>query len=241
MKCGIYGIRNIVDGKWYVGQSVRIEERRGRHFGRLAQGTHFNEHLQASYNCYGKECFDFHILEEVPEDMLDIRERSWIEYYESTQKRYGYNREDGGSFSKRHSEETKLKIGKAHKGKIITKEMRLKMSLAHIGKKLSEETCRNMSIARKGHTTSLETRRKIGEANKGNKHFLGHRHSPESIIKMSLASKGRPKSAEHCQSLSEAHKGEKNFNFGKHFSEEHRKHLSESIKKAMAIYNAKRR
>jgi predicted GIY-YIG superfamily endonuclease len=26
--CGIYGIRNVVNGKWYVGQSVDVENRR---------------------------------------------------------------------------------------------------------------------------------------------------------------------------------------------------------------------
>jgi len=64
---GIYGIRNMVDGKWYVGQSVQIEVRRECHFSLAKHGKHYNAHLQRAFLKYGKENFEFRILEETTE------------------------------------------------------------------------------------------------------------------------------------------------------------------------------
>ncbi len=57
----------------------------------------------------------------------------------------------------RLTEDHKLKIAAANKGRIVSAETRLKLSIANKGKpscnkgkKFSEETCRKMSIARKG-------------------------------------------------------------------------------------------
>jgi len=47
-------------------------------------------------------------------------------------------------------EETKIKIGLAHKGKIISKETREKIRLANKGKKRTEEQKRRMSLGRMG-------------------------------------------------------------------------------------------
>ena len=47
-------------------------------------------------------------------------------------------------------EDTKIKIGLAHKGKIISKETREKISLANKGKKRTEEQRKNISLGHKG-------------------------------------------------------------------------------------------
>lgn len=43
---GIYQIRNIVNGKVYIGSAVNIERRWGMHKNRLKAGQHRNIHLQ---------------------------------------------------------------------------------------------------------------------------------------------------------------------------------------------------
>ena len=82
-KCGIYGIKNLVSGKLYIGQSVDIEHRKYLHFWLLKNGKHFNNHLQMAFIKYGVNNFEFRVLEEIPENMLDVRECAWIKCYQS--------------------------------------------------------------------------------------------------------------------------------------------------------------
>jgi group I intron endonuclease len=184
MKCGIYSIRNITNGKRYIGQSTNLEDRKRSHFTTLKRGNHFNIYLQRAFLKYGIDNFEFRILEEVPEDMLDVRERSWIYFYKSNQREFGYNLESGGNLNKHHATETILKLsairGEKHWG---------------FGKHRSEET-----------------RRKISDAHKGMIINLGHRHSEESKRKMTMAHKGRirgPQSEEHKKKISIANLGKK--------------------------------
>jgi group I intron endonuclease len=53
-------------------------------------------------------------------------------------------------FGKKHTEETKKKIGIHHKGKVISEEQKAKQSMAMKGRKISEETKKKMSLARRG-------------------------------------------------------------------------------------------
>jgi hypothetical protein len=94
-----------------------------------------------------------------------------------------HNRTDGGEGSSGliHSEETKRKMGKAHKGE------------------------KNHNY---GKTLSEETKRKISEAHKGENHYLyGKSHSEESKRKMSESGKVKIFSEEHKRKISEANKG----------------------------------
>ena len=79
---------------------------------------------------------------------------------------------------KPHTEESRIKMSKAHKGKQVgennpmygkhhTKEARNKMSEAHKGKSLSEETRKKMSESRKGKPKTEEWRKKLSETKKG--------------------------------------------------------------------------
>lgn len=152
-RCGIYGIHNVANGKWYIGQSVEIELRRRIHFSRLRNSSHYNSHLQSAFKEYGSENFEFRMLEEVAVEMLDIRERAWIAYYKSDQKEFGYNKTTGGWTNKKLSTETKLKLAAINTGTHRTMETRRKMSIAHQGvsrKPFSEEHKRRLSQARIG-------------------------------------------------------------------------------------------
>ena len=113
---GIYGIKNLVNGKWYIGQSVNIERRKPSHFARLKSGNHRNPYLQRAYLKHGRDNFEFQVIEIVSEDTLDMRECFWIEFYKSTHPQYGYNLETGGNKCKHLSKETKIKISEAQKG-----------------------------------------------------------------------------------------------------------------------------
>jgi group I intron endonuclease len=183
-KCGIYGIKNLANGKWYIGQSVDIERRQENHFYCLKGGYHFNTHLQKAFDKYGINNFTFHVLEVTSEPMLDIRERAWIMYYQSTQEQWGYNLEGGGHVNKHLTAEVRKKISEAKKRQPLYNgqlEVMKKIHKAQIGKPQSPEHLKHLSEARTGLRRSSATR-----------------------LKMSLASRGKPKSAAHVKHMADA-------------------------------------
>lgn len=96
---------------------------------------------------------------------------------------------------KRHTEETKIKIGKAHKGKTLSEETKQKIRVAHLGKKLSTETKIKLSLVRKGRKIKDEHKKKIGDANRGKKgkpSIWKGKHLPiETRRKISIAKLGK--------------------------------------------------
>ena len=61
-KSGIYQIRNLVNDKRYIGQSINLHKRKSDHFSSLKNDKHANYHLQNSYNKHGKQNFIFETL-----------------------------------------------------------------------------------------------------------------------------------------------------------------------------------
>jgi group I intron endonuclease len=119
MKTGIYAIKNLANGKVYVGQSVNLDKRKQNHFWALEYGNHFNSHLQKAFNKYGKNNFEFHILEETEEGLLDVQERLWIKHYKSNRIEFGYNRDDGGSVHKHFCSESRKKCLRQKWGHVV--------------------------------------------------------------------------------------------------------------------------
>lgn len=91
-KQGVYAIRNILNGKMYIGSTtVNFSKRWQHHKKLLRQGIHHSPHLQSSWIKYGKENFSFEIIEITKlEDSLK-REGYYIQKYETTNPKYGYN------------------------------------------------------------------------------------------------------------------------------------------------------
>lgn len=93
---GIYKIKNKVNGKVYIGQSIDIKRRWYAHKNELGRQVHCNSHMQKSWNKYGEENFEFSILEECDLNDIDEKEIFWISYYNSANQDFGYNLTDGG-------------------------------------------------------------------------------------------------------------------------------------------------
>ena len=110
MTCGIYMIRNKVDGKMYIGQATDIEGARWKiHRNELRGNRHYNEHLQRSWNKYGEDNFEFIILLECEENQLNTFEEYYIFESMAYDPRVGYNKTYGGDRG-RPTEETKRKL-----------------------------------------------------------------------------------------------------------------------------------
>lgn len=96
---GIYGIKNKINGKIYIGQSINIPRRWGDHKKRSGSNLKENQDniLYKAIRKYGLENFDFIIIEECNKEKLDEREIYWIKKHNSTDKNKGYNISLGGS------------------------------------------------------------------------------------------------------------------------------------------------
>jgi group I intron endonuclease len=193
--CGIYGIVS-PSNKFYIGQSIKIEVR-WLHYSSLDcidQPKLYNSLLK-----YGVDNHKFLIIEECCIDLLNERERYWQEHYDVIKSglncKYVSTLEKSGPLS----EETKIKISIANKGRINKRK----------NYKHSEETKRKISIANKG---------------KSSNGFTG-KHTNESKRKMSESKKGRVISKEHKLKLSIAAKGKPSKLKGRIFSEEERKRI----------------
>lgn len=87
--CGIYVLRNLVNGKVYVGQSVHVAKRFAQHQKAARRGA--KSHLYDAMRLYEGGSFVCEVLEECDPTSLDEREAFWIERLESRDPSKGYN------------------------------------------------------------------------------------------------------------------------------------------------------
>lgn len=78
---GIYKITNLVNGKIYVGQSIDIIERWNQHKWKAFNPNEvaYKSAIHNAFRKYGIENFQLEVIEECSVEMLDDRERFWIQ------------------------------------------------------------------------------------------------------------------------------------------------------------------
>ena len=120
IKCVIYKFTNLVNGKIYIGQTKN--SLRKRIISHLSQSNNTNKHkkhyFQRALCKYGLESFDIEILETCAEYELNKREIYWINHFDTTNPRLGYNCTYGGQGNRNAyviSEDTRQKISEFHK------------------------------------------------------------------------------------------------------------------------------
>lgn len=123
----IYIIKNDINTKAYIGQSLDASQRFKSH----CKGDYDNSLIDKAIQKYGKEHFWFEILESQIENYNE-REKYWIKYYNSV-KPFGYNILEGG-------ESPPIYYGNEHPNTKISDEnvLRLKKDLAETDIPLSQ-------------------------------------------------------------------------------------------------------
>ena len=156
-RIGIYGIKNLINGKIYIGKTgMNFGDRWDSHRSLLNSGKHDNPHLQRAWDQYGQNNFEFIVIEDCNVDDLSDREKYYIKLYKDMG--LAYNIHDGGdegyNLGKHLSDETKRKIGEKNRinglGRKASDETKLKMSESHTGMKytpMSEEGKKNIQQA----------------------------------------------------------------------------------------------
>ena len=139
MRC-IYKIINVVNNKFYVGSAVNYEKRKARHLWRLRRGDHANKHLQAAWNIHTEAAFVFALVQEVAlEADLLAAENVWLKEHvgkdycynmamDATAPQLGMSGEKNAMWGKTfaHTEDAKLRLGKAAKNRIQSDEEKVK-------------------------------------------------------------------------------------------------------------------
>lgn len=167
---GIYKIINKVNGKYYVGSSNNICDmykcRWSSHIGLLKSNKHYNDYLQRSWNKYGKNNFEFIVVEECnPKNLIKIEQKYLTIAFKEKEKCYNLSFEatNPGKFpdyviQKMRNAQLGIKnhmYGKRGKlsplfGKHPTEEARKNMSKAQKDRKVNAKTKRKMSISKRG-------------------------------------------------------------------------------------------
>ena len=97
----IYIIKNKVNGCSYIGQAIGLPKTRWKqHIQLLNKKTHTNKKLQEDWNVFGKDAFEFSILERVYADFADEFEKKWISAY-AGDKCYNIQWNSNGKSAKR--------------------------------------------------------------------------------------------------------------------------------------------
>lgn len=138
---GIYVIRNLVNGKVYVGSAVHILQRWRQHRYDLSRKGHHSRYLQKAWGKHGASAFSWEVLERVvnKSDLL-FREQFWIDHLSAYDPAYGYNMVSraANNLGLKLSPETRKLISAANLGRLRgppSKEHRDNLSKALKGRK----------------------------------------------------------------------------------------------------------
>lgn len=159
----IYKIINLKNDKCYIGSAVDFRTRKTRHLSQLKCGTHHSIHLQRAYEKYGKESFEFIILENVNDiTKLIEREQFWLD---KLVPEYNITLTAGLNchIGIKRSSATKKKISESLTGIVRSQETKDKISKSKLGVSIDST---NMNKDKIGKPLSKQHKDKIAKGNK---------------------------------------------------------------------------
>lgn len=187
---GIYILRNLNNGRLYVGSSINLSKREREHFRALIRGAHKNPYLQADFNKCGSDAFKFEIVSERPnEELLEVEQLFLNCLFDRQNNCYNISPTAGNTLGKKHKNSTKEKISQKARG-----------NQRWLGKKHNEVTKLLIGQKSKGRIFSEETKQLLSKIN-------SERANTNEFKEMiSNLHKGKPKSVEQKQKMAAARK-----------------------------------
>jgi group I intron endonuclease len=216
----IYVIQNKINNKIYVGQTKNPKIRWNRH--KYEGIINKKYYLYLSMNKHGIDNFIYTIIEDnLSLDDANYWEVFYIEFFQSQNKKFGYNNTPGGK-NTLMSVETRKKLSEANKGE----------NNPNYGKVTSEETKKKISEAITGTVRPEDFKKKISLFHKGKQYRLGHKNSDTHNTKISQSHIGKKQTDEHKKKNSESHKGKPSPNKSKklNLTAEQRQKISDNSK-----------
>lgn len=198
----IYKIINVVNNKFYVGSTTNKKVRFRQHRNLLRGNRHHCKHLQASWNKYGEDKFEFVVVEIVSEGM-SLQQVEDIYLLQHVGQPMCYN----SGYSSDAPWRNAPPQATPNFGKVMAQQQKEKISEAlkefyaadyfnhpRVGKKHTEETklkikqnrvpAAGENHYRYGKTLSDETKAKIGAAQRGKPKVEGRKVSEEGLLKI---------------------------------------------------------
>ena len=222
----IYKIINLVNDKFYVGSTINKQVRFRQHRKLLRGNRHHCKHLQAAWNRYGESKFDFHVIEEVPDQLsLQDVEDKYLRQHVGTPQCYnsGYSSQAPWrnapacvtpNFGRAMTADQKSAISSALKAYYAENYF----NHPRVGKTHSEATRAKISESKKANPTrywqakerSEATKQKIGDTQRGKAKAEGRKVSEAGMEKIRAAAaagnyshwKGRKHTDEARQKMS---------------------------------------
>ena len=208
----IYKTTNLINGKIYIGQHKATE------FDTAYYGS--GKHILNAMHKYGIENCNCELIEWCDtQTMINSRERYWIKYYNSTNRKIGYNITEGGEGWKggTHSQASREKISKAKTGKHPNRDYtQISVNTKQKISATLKEYYKTHKNPKYGTHLSQETKAKLRKAN------LGKTYSQEvrDKHKRPAWNKGIPLTEKQKQRLREVNLGK---TYGEKTREKHRK------------------
>lgn len=160
MICGIYAIRNLNNGKMYVGSSLDCMRRFSEHRTRLVRGAHVNAKLQSAWNKHGAMAFEFVVIASVlcVDDLASI-EQLFLDDLDVVRAGYNLSPTAGNTQGWKASAETRRRMSEAAKLRDHSVHV-LAMANATRGKKRPQHVKDCLLASRIGAVASPETKAK---------------------------------------------------------------------------------
>ena len=175
----IYKVTNLINGKCYIGQTIKpIEQRKHEHIWN-ATNKKYRSYLHNAINKYGIENFKWEILcacstnDELNKKEIDLI----IEQNSYLPNGYNLTFGGGGISGYKHTEETKQKISKKRMGIKFTEETKQKMSKRLIGVPQSPSVVQKRTLKNTGKKRSDDFKKRMS--------IIATKHSKE-IINVAL-------------------------------------------------------
>jgi len=212
----IYKATNVLNGKVYIGQTIRTLLKRQAEHIRITKRNP-EQYFHKAIHKYNAENFEWEVVDYASSiEELNEKEKEWIWLNYSNNSQFGYNLTEGGEGSSGRvvSKETKLLIGSKSKNRFVSEEAREKHRISSKGRRHSEETKKVMSAKGKLRSQSEEAR-----------------------LKNSLAHKGKKVSEESCMRQSEMRRGKKKMTDGITIKMVHRNDIVDYLNKGWNFYS----
>lgn len=194
-----YKIENLINHKVYIGQSKDIKSRFNQH-----KSGETNKHLKHAFEKYGIENFSFEIIKETYD--RNYWEIFLIQIYHATDDNFGYNIECGGTYGspiRTEEERENYRESKREYYRNLSDSEKKRLAKEHSEKLRKRIQEKGATEAEKRHYANQKGKRPLRDNTNNDKS-----HTYEKVLNLS-------------------HKGKDNGMFGKHRTEEEKKHLSE--------------
>lgn len=204
--CGIYGLRNKANGKWYVGQSVDVMDRWKGYSNLKCKNQ---RKLQYALKKYGYESFEKVVIEECDnvDWILDYREMYWIRLLDSVKN--GYNLTYGGRSGERSAEARRKLRDKMRTPETRENCRRAALNRSDSAKKRARDAVQTQEHRDKQRRLSTGRKMPLDAVERSRLAKIGKPRSEETKMKLRLAQLGRKMSAEAIEKNRLKHVGMK--------------------------------